>query len=138
MIFIVVLVLVFALVVGVVVGVAKDPGPTPIEIALGYEHAWDELDFDVIYRLSGYELHGGLTKADWIAAQRVEHPRGSGLGSSVESVVAESETRQGDAAAVITRRTQHDGSVVHNEVQLLRRSRAWEVVAYQLRPTTSS
>lgn len=138
MIFIVVLVLVVALVVGVVVGVAKDPGPTPVEIALGYEHAWDELDFDVIYRLSGYELHDGLTKAEWIAARRAAHPHSTGLGHAVQSVVAEAESRQGDAAAVVTCRTLRDGTVVHNEVRLLRRSRAWEVVAYELRPATAS
>ncbi len=33
--------------------VAKNPGPSPAEIALGYEHAWDLGDFDVVYRLSG-------------------------------------------------------------------------------------
>lgn len=140
MIFIVVFVLVVALVVGVVVGVAKDPGPTPVEIALGYEHAWDELDFDVIYRLSGYELHDGLTKADWIAGKRAASPQGhgAGRGPAVESVVAEAEIREGDAAAVVTRRTLRDGTVVHNEVRLLRRSRAWEVVAYELRPAPAS
>jgi hypothetical protein len=137
-IFIVVLVLVVALVGGVVYGVAKDPGPTPIEIALGYEHAWDEHDFDVIYRLSGYELHDGMTKADWIAAQREAHPRGSALGHAVESVVAEDETREGDAAAVVTCRTLRDGTIAHNQVQLLRRSRAWEVVGYELRPAPAS
>jgi hypothetical protein len=138
MIFVVVLVLVFALVIAVIVGVAKDPGPTPTEIALGYEHAWDLLDFEVVYRLSGYELHDGLKKADFVAAKKAAYADGSTLGHLVESVVAESETCQGDVASVMTCLTLRDGSVVHNEVRLLRRSRAWEVVAYELRPASAS
>ena len=63
--------------IAVVVGVAKDPGPSPTDIALGYEHAWDELDFDVVYRLSGPELHDGLAKADWVAAKRAAYANGS-------------------------------------------------------------
>jgi hypothetical protein len=137
-IFVVVLVLVFALVIAVIVGVAKDPGPTPTEIALGYEHAWDLLDFDVVYRLSGYELHDGLKKADYVAAKKAAYAAGSTLGHLVENVVAESEIRQGAVASVMTCLTLRDGSVVHNEVRLLRRSRAWEVVAYELRPAPAT
>ena len=138
MIFIVVIVLVVALVIAVIVGVAKDPGPVPIEIALGYEHAWQLLDLDVIYRLSGPEMHDGLRKADWIAAKRAAYADGSALRHLVEDIAAEAELRKGDAAVVTTRLTLRDGSVVHNEVRLLRRSRAWEVVAYQPLPMTAS
>ncbi|MGZ4688718.1 MAG: hypothetical protein ACXVJW_08680 [Acidimicrobiia bacterium] len=138
MIFIVVLVLVFGLVIALIVGYAKDPGPTPTEIALGYEHAWDELDFDVLYRLSGAELHDGLRKADWIAAKRAAYSKGSGFGRLVEVVIAEAETRHGDAATVMTRLVLRDGTVVHNEVRLMRRARAWEVVAYELRPAPAA
>jgi hypothetical protein len=133
-IFAVVLVLLLGLAVAVVVGVAKDPGPTPTDIALGFEHAWDELDFDVIYRLSGPELHDGLTKGEWIAAKKATYANGSNLGHLVAETVVEEETRRGDAAAVMTRLTLRDGSVVHNEVLLLRRSRAWGVGADELRP----
>ena len=38
----------------------------------------------------------------------------------------------------MTRLTLRDGSVVHHEVRLLRRSRAWEVVAYELRPASAA
>ncbi len=122
MIFVVVLALVLGLVIAVVVGVAKDPGPTPLETALGYEHAWDGLDFDVVYRLSGPELHEGLAKADFIAAKQAAYPGGE-YGNQVEEAVAEAESRQGDSAAVLTRLTRRDGTVVHNEVRLERRSR---------------
>ena len=138
MIFVVVLVLVIALAVAVIVGVAKDPGPVPIEIALGYEHAWQVLDFDVIYRLSGPEMHDGLRKADWIAAKRAAYANGSAIGHLVEEIAAEAELRKGDAAVVTTRLTLRDGSVVHNEVRLLRRSKAWDVVAYEPLPANAS
>ena len=38
----------------------------------------------------------------------------------------------------MTRLTLRDGSIVHNEVRLLRRSRKWEVVAYELRPAPTA
>jgi hypothetical protein len=136
-IFVVVIALVIGLAVALVVAVAKSPGPTPLEIALGYEHAWDILDFDVVYRLSGPELHEGMAKADFIAAQRAAHSGGT-LRNQVEEAVAEAESRRGDSAAVMTRLTRSDGSVVHNEVRLERRSRAWEVVAYELRSTSAN
>jgi hypothetical protein len=137
-IFVVVLVLLIGLAASVVVGVAKDPGPSPTDIALGYEHAWDELDFDVVYRLAGPELHDGMTKSEWVAAKRTAYANGANLGHLVAETVAEEETRREDVAAVMTRLTLRDGSTVHNEVRLVRRSRKWEVVAYQLRPATTA
>jgi hypothetical protein len=137
-IFIVVLVVVVALAIALVVAVAKDPGPQPIEIALAYEHAWDLLDFDIVYRLSGQELHDGLTKAEYIEAKRAAYANGSALRHLIEHTVAESEKREGDAAVVVTRLTLRDGSEMQHEVRLLRRSRAWEVVAYELRPASAA
>lgn len=138
MIFIVVIVLVVALAIALVVAVAKDQGPSPIEIALAYEHAWELLDFEVVYRLSGPELHDGVTKAEFIARKRAAYANGSALGHLVEHAAAESEVREGEAATVVTRLTLRDGSVVQHEVRLLRRSRTWEVVAYQLRPASAA
>lgn len=138
MIWIVVVVLVIALAIAVVVAVAKDPGPSPVEVALAFEHAWDLLDFDIVYRLSGPELHDGLGKRAFVAARRAAYASGSGLGHLVEQVAAEAEVRQGDAATVVTRLALRDGTVVHNEVRLVRRSRAWGVVAYELRPASAA
>jgi hypothetical protein len=134
-IFVVVLVIIAALVVAVIVGVAKDPGPTPVEVALGFEHAWDLRDFDVLYRMSGPELHEGLRKADWIAAKRTG-PRPA-AGDDVADVAADAELREGDAAVVTTRLTMRDGTVRYNEVRMLRRSRAWEVVAHDPLPSSA-
>src|SRR5437763_5918519 len=50
---IVVMVVVFGLLVFMWVSVAREPGPAPADVALAYERAWDELDFDLLYDLSG-------------------------------------------------------------------------------------
>ena len=138
MIWPVVVALVIVLAILLVVAVARDPGPSPTEVALAFEHAWDLLDFDVVYRLSGPELHDGLRKADFVAAKKAAYANRRALGHLVVEAAAEAEVREGDAAAVVTRLTLRDGSVVHNEVRLLRRSRAWEVVAYELRPAPAA
>jgi hypothetical protein len=135
-IFVVVLVIIAALVVAVIVGVAKDPGPSPVEIALGFEHAWDLRDYDVLYRMSGQELHEGLKKADWVAAKRAQRA-GPESGDHLVEVAADAEQREGDAAVVTTRLTMPDGTVRHNEVRMLRRSRAWEVVAREPLPSSA-
>lgn len=137
MIFAVVLVLVVGLAVALVVAVARDPGTTPTEVALAYEHAWNDLDFDVVYKLSGPELHDGLRKADFIEANRAAYSGGR-FGHLVEEAVPESVAAAGDTATVVTRLTLHDGSVVRNELRMMRRSRAWEVVAYELRPAPAA
>ena len=134
MIFIVVLVCVVGLCVALVVAVAKNPGPSPADIALGYEHAWDLGDFDVIYRLSGAELHEGMRKADYVAAKRAAYPGEVRVHGDVEETVAEEAHEPGDDAVVLTRLRRADGTVVHHEVRLARRARAWEVVGYRLRP----
>jgi hypothetical protein len=137
-IWVVVVVLVIALAIALVIAVARDPGPSPVEVALAFEHAWDLLDFDVVYRLSGPELHDGLPKAEFVAVKRAAYAHGPALGHLVEQAAAEHEICQGDAATVVTRLRLRDGSVVHNEVRMVRRSRAWTVVAYELRPASAA
>lgn len=138
MIWVGVVVLVIALAIALVVAVARDPGPAPTEVAMAFEHAWDLLDFDVVYRLSGPELHDGMRKAEFVAAKRTAYQQAPRLGRLVSEVAAESERTEGDAAVVVTRLALRDGSVVHNEVRLVRRSRAWQVVGYELRPASAA
>jgi hypothetical protein len=133
-IFLVVLVCVVGLCVALVIGVAKNPGPSPAEIALGYEHAWDLGDFDVVYRMSGAELHEGLRKGDYVGAKRAAYRGEVRVHGAVEEAVAEAAHQQGDEAVVLTRLRRTDGTVVLHEVRLARRARAWEVVGYRLRP----
>ena len=138
MIWVGVVVLVIALAIALVVAVARDPGPAPTEVAMAFEHAWDLLDFDVVYRMSGPELHDGMRKAQFVAAKRAAYAETPRLGRLVREIAAESERQEGDAAVVVTRLTLRDGTVAHNEVRLVRRSRAWQVVGYDLRPAPAA
>ena len=65
----IVAVVIFALVITLVVIFAREPGPTPTDIAISYELAWDRLDFDTLWSLSGPELRDGLDKREYIAAK---------------------------------------------------------------------
>ena len=48
---------VIALVLALVVAVGLEPGPSPDDVAVSYELAWDRLDFDALWALSGDELY---------------------------------------------------------------------------------
>ena len=140
MIFVVVLVLVVGLAIALVVGVAKDPGPTPdrdrarLRARLGPARLRRRLP-----ALGSRAPRRAAARPDWIAREarrvrerlRARSPRRAGRGRGRDRA-------DGDAATVMTRLTLRDGSVVHNEVRLLRRSRAWEVVAYELRPAAAA
>jgi hypothetical protein len=127
-----------ALAVAMIVAVARDPGPSPADVALGYEHAWDQLDFDAVYRLSGPELRDGLSRAEFVVAKTAAHRAGGSEGRLVRHAGVEETRIEGDVAVVVTRLDLADGAHVRNEVGLARRAREWQVVAYALRPTTSA
>jgi hypothetical protein len=133
-IFLVVLACVLGLCIALVVGVAKNPGPSPVDIALGYEHAWDLGDFDAIYRMSGAELLEGQRKADYVAAKRSAYRGEVRVHGALAEAAAEEAHQQGDDAVVLTRLRRADGTVVFHEIRLARRARVWEVVGYRLRP----
>jgi hypothetical protein len=123
------------LVFAVVVAIAKDKGPGPDDVAVSYELAWDRLDFDSVFTLSGKELRDGRDRAAFVAAKHAAYQHQKSL-SGLVAVVAIEELAQGrEVAVVITRVELRDGSVVHNRIELARRSARWEVVAYRLVPT---
>ena len=55
--------------VALVVLVSADPGPSPVDVALAYEQAWDHLDFEGLWSLSGDELRDGLRRPEFVAAK---------------------------------------------------------------------
>ena len=73
MVFVVVGVVVVGLCVALVVFVAADPGPSAAEVALAYEYAWDHLDFEGLWALSGDELRDGLDRPAFIEAKRAAY-----------------------------------------------------------------
>src|SRR5262245_59473150 len=102
------------------IGFAKDPGPAPADVAIAYESAWDRLDFDLLYDLSGDELRDGMRRDQFVAAKRSayeksEHSGRLGATVTVDDVVATDQT-----AVVSTRVSTAEGSVC-NRVLLERR-----------------
>jgi hypothetical protein len=111
---------------------AKDPGPGPADVAIAYETAWDRLDFDLLYDLSGEELRDGLRRDAFVQAKKSAYAASGSTGRlgarvDVEDVVSTQQT-----AVVATRVTTDDGPV-RNRVLLEKRSTGWMVVGYSIR-----
>ena len=136
MIIAVVGVVILALMLAVVVAIAKDRGPGPGDAAVAYELAWDRLDFESLYTLSGTELRDGLDRHGFVAAKRTAYEQQHQLGGLVDRVGVDEAVGVGDAAVVITSVELRDGTVARNRVELARRNARWQVVAYRLEPST--
>jgi hypothetical protein len=126
--------IVLALCVALIVAVVRDPGPRPDEVALAYELAWDRLDFDSLWTLSGTELHDGLDRDKFIAAKRSAYAARPELGRLARDVAIEDVAGGVSYAAVRTSVVLRDGESVHNQIHLAKRAGRWLVVGYQLEP----
>jgi hypothetical protein len=129
-------VIILGLALAVVVAIAKDRGPGPGDTAVAYELAWDRLDFESVFTLSGSELRDGLDRHGFIAAKRAAYEQQHQLGGLVDRVGVDQIVSVGDAAVVVTRVELTDHTVVHNRVELARRNGRWQVVVYRLEPST--
>jgi hypothetical protein len=130
------------LVIALVVAFVRDPGPAPADVALAYEGAWDRLDFDALWDLSGDELRDGLARRDFVTAKKAAYAQQSELGGLARDVVIESAQERRSVAAVCTRVELRDGGAARNEIDLAKRVGRWVVVGYELRtdappPTTT-
>ena len=114
---------------------AKDPGPLPVDIAIAYELAWDRFDFDALWTLSGPNLRDGLDKKQFVAAKASAYTDRSELAHLAGQVDVEVAESVGDVSVIRTRLTLRDGSVIHNEVSLLRNAFGWSVTGYVLAGT---
>ena len=128
-------VIVLALAIAVVVAIAKSRGPSPGEVAVAYELAWDHLDFESLFTLSGTELRDGLDRRGFIAAKRSAYAEQRALAGLVEQVGLDQVASSREAAVAITAVELHDGSLAHNRVEMARRHGRWQVVAYRLEPS---
>jgi hypothetical protein len=126
---------VLVLMLAVVVMIAKDRGPGPGEVAVAYELAWDRLDFESLFTLSGPELRDGLDRRDFVEAKRNAYAQQHELGGLVERVGVDEVASSRDVAVAITAVELHDDAVVHNRVEMARRNGRWQVVAYRFEPS---
>jgi hypothetical protein len=129
---------ILVLVLALVVAVARDPGPPPGDVALAYELAWDRLDFETLWSLSGTELRDDRSKHDFVDAKRAAYDRAPGLAGLAQRVSVDEVAVGTDVAVVRTRIELTDGGVVRNELRLARRDGSWQVVAYELRESSDA
>jgi hypothetical protein len=122
-----------AVLVGVLfIAVAKEDGPEPADVALAYEIAWDRLDFDTLYDLSGPELRDGARRPGFISTKQSAY-RGVPRGRLAARIAVEKVVVAPDTALVVTNVSTADGDV-RNNVLMERRAGRWYVVAYSLCP----
>ena len=134
MIVAIVVVAIGLLALALVFAVAIEPGPAPADVAVAYELAWDRLDFESLWALSGAELRDGRSRKSFVAAKQDAYRGQAGLGRLAARVAVEEMIGGPQAATVATRLELRDGTTVRNQVGLVLRDGRWQVVAYALPP----
>lgn len=129
----IVAVAIVSLVLCLVIAVARESSPPPSDVALAYEMAWDHLDFESLWALSGDELRDGLGRREFVAAKVAAYAQQARLSNIARDIVIESVDQGGDLAVVSTRVELHDGEMARNELHLVKRVGRWSVVEYRLR-----
>jgi hypothetical protein len=124
---------VVVLVLAFVIAFARDQGPSPSDVALSYEQAWDGLDFTALWDLSGDELRDGLDRKEFVTAKAAAYAAQAGLGRLARRVVLEDARTNRSVAIVHTLLELRDGGAARNEIHLVKRAGRWAVVGYQLR-----
>ena len=113
--------------------VAHERGPGAPDVAIGYERAWDELNFGLLWDLSGPELRDGLRRDQFIEIKRAAYANAEPRGRVAEQIEVDTFVEGNQSALVVTRLTA-EGTSVRNDVLLERRANGWTVVGYSLRP----
>lgn len=120
--------------VALVILVVMVPGPSAGEVALSYEEAWDHLDFEAIWALSGEELRDGLDRTAFIEAKRTAYEQHQGLRGLAAEVTVDAVSEGQGFAVVHTRVELRDGRHAIDGLQLAKRGSRWLVIAYELEP----
>jgi hypothetical protein len=130
---IVVLVMVFGLMLFMWISVGREPGPSAADVAIAYERAWDDLDFTLLYDLSGPELRDGMNRERFVSAKRAAYAKTAGA-HRIGAAVSVDDSVVGNQTALVVTKVEANGSSVRNNVMLEKRSNGWVVVGYSLRP----
>lgn len=117
--------------------ISHERGPGAADVAIGYERAWDELNFGLLWDLSGPELRDGLRRDQFIAAKRAAYANATPRGRVAERIEVDTFV-EGNQSALVVTRVHAEGSSVRNDVLLERRANGWTVVGYTLRPGGTS
>ncbi|MFZ4516335.1 MAG: hypothetical protein ACOYN3_08505 [Acidimicrobiia bacterium] len=112
-----------------IVLVAREKTPTPDDVAVAYERAWDRLDFATLWDLSGPELRDGRDRAAFLAAKRAAYADRAALGHQARAVTAQVVSIDPESAIVATAVVTDTQTVAH-QCTLARRNGRWWVVAH--------
>ena len=123
---------VFGLCIFLFIAIGTENGPDPADVAVAYELAWDRLDFDTLYDLSGTELRDGAKRPGFIETKRSAY-QGVTRERLAARVEVENVVTAPDTALVVTN-VSTGGGAVRNNVLMERRAGRWYVVGYSLRP----
>jgi hypothetical protein len=129
---------VVALVLALVIIFGLEPGPDAGVVAVAYELAWDRLDFDTLWSLSGPELRDGRSRQEFIADKREAYEGQRALAGLAREVKLDEVLVGSELAAVRTRVLVRDGTSVRNRVRLALREGTWKVIGYHLEPNSSA
>jgi len=112
-----------------IVLVARERAPAPDDVAVAYERAWDRLDFETLWYLSGPELRDGRDRKAFVAAKRAAYPDRQ-LAGLVRDVTASTIAVEPDSAIVVTELVTDEGAPLRNRCTLARRTGRWFVIAH--------
>jgi len=132
---VVVLALAFLTGIALMVMMIRDRGPSPADVALGYEQAWDELDFDALWLLSSPALRDGRSRDAFVRDKDAAYAEGSHQLRRLSRATTVLDLRADpdrDRVTVTTRVEPNDGDVVIDEVVVDRIDGRWLVVDYRL------
>jgi hypothetical protein len=132
-VFIIAMVAVFGLLVFMWVSIGREPGPSAADVALAYERAWDELDFNLLFDLSGEEMRDGMRRDRFVAAKRAAYADAKARARLGAKVRVET-TISGNQTALVVTEVAATGTTLRNNVMLEKRANGWVVVGYSLRP----
>jgi hypothetical protein len=126
-------ILIAALGVFLLVALAMQRTGSPEDVAVAYELAWDRLDFERLWELSGDGLRDGRTREVFLADKRAayagETPALTGL---VRRATVESLEVDKAHAIARTELDLADDTMFRNELYLKRHGGIWKVEIYRL------
>src|SRR3954462_3775928 len=83
--------------------IAHERGPGAPDVAIGYERAWDELNFGLLWDLSGEELRDGMRRDQFIEAKRKAYADPKSRGRLAEGIEVDTFVEGNQTALVVTR-----------------------------------
>jgi hypothetical protein len=118
------------------ISIGREPGPSAADVAIAYERAYDDHDFDLLYELSGEEMRDGMRRERFVRAKRAALGARA-PGKHEQATISVDTTVAGHQTALVVTSVTAGAHHVRNNVLLEKGSNGWTVVKYTLRPDTA-